>query len=413
MGQPVVVIGAGLAGLTAAKVLCEAGVEAIVLEGSDGVGGRARTDSVDGHLLDRGFQVLLTGYPEARKQLDYEQLDLQAFDAGSIIRVGDRFARISDPWRQPERLLETAFAPVGTLRDKMRIGRLRKESQRGSVEDQFRRPDQTTDQELRDLGFTTGFVDQFLRPFFGGIFLDRDLVTSCRMMYFVFRMFGQHGTALPATGMGAIAQQLADSLPEGAVRLGSRVAAIDDGHIQLDGGDLIACRHLVVATDQDSAEKLVPELKRQREPRRVRCVYFSAEKTPVNDKMLVLNGTGRGVVNNLCVPSQIAPQYAPSGRSLISVSVLDSKVDNDDLHRAVSEEVTEWFGREVADWKHLRTYDIAAALPDQSTPAFDQINQPTLLRDNVSVCGDYRSNGSINGAMESGRLAAEAILHES
>ena len=413
MPNPVVIVGGGLAGLTCAKTLISAGVEAIVLEASDDVGGRVRTDEVDGFLLDRGFQVLLTAYPEAQQQLDYAALQLQAFEPGSLIRTNDAFHRMSDPWRRPQHALQTAFAPAGSLMDKLRIGRLRWSAGRGSHDSVFKRPDRTTEQELSALGFTKKMMQRFLRPFLGGVFLDQDLQTSCRMLYFVFRMFSSGDTALPALGMREIPRQLAAGLPGDCVRWKSHVSAIDSNRVTLQNGDVISASSVVVATEQSAAARFLPEVASDRAARSVQCVYFSAPEPPVAEKMLVLNGTGRGLVNNLCVPSQVAPHYAPDGQSLISATVLKTDVDGRQLPSLVKAHLREWFGDAVDAWTHLRTYRIAQALPNQSSPAFDPPVHSARLRDNVFVCGDYRANGSINGAMQSGRLVAESIARQS
>ncbi|APZ91827.1 NAD(P)/FAD-dependent oxidoreductase [Fuerstiella marisgermanici] len=412
MPDPVVIIGAGLAGLTCARELHARGVEFVLLEAADGVGGRVRTDEVDGFLLDRGFQVLLTAYPEAAKQLDYDALNLKAFEPGSLIRTTTGLHCMADPWRRPSQALTTAFAPIGGFADKLRIGRLRWEAGRGTMAGLFKRPDRTTEAELQRLGFSTSMVESFLRPFLGGVFLDRELQTSCRMLYFVFRMFSAGDTALPALGMGQIPQQLARQLPNGAIRLNQAVTEIKSDQVTLQSGEVISCNSVVVATDQPAAAKLIPELASTRKPRSVNCVYFSAPKPPVKDRMLLLNGTGSGLVNNLCVPSQVSSAYAPDGSSIISATVLNAATTDSTLHKAVADDLRSWFGSVVDSWKHLRTYNIPYALPNQTSPAFEPLVQPAKLRDNVYICGDYRSNGSINGAMESGRLAAEAIIRE-
>ncbi len=410
MPDPVVIVGGGLSGLTCAKELHAAGVEFVLLEAADAVGGRVRTDAVDGFLLDRGFQVLLTAYPEALRQLDYNALQLQAFEPGSLIRWEDAFHRMSDPWRRPQHALQTAFGAVGGLMDKLRIGRLRWSAGRGSLDSVFERTDRTTQDELNRLGFTSPMIEQFLRPFLGGVFLDHDLQTSCRMLYFVFRMFSSGDTAIPALGMGAIPNQLAAHLPKDCVRVKSAVSAIDAKQVTLQSGETIAASAVVVAAEQSAAAKFLPELATPRVARSVHCVYFSAPEPPVADKMLVLNGTGRGLVNNLCVPSQIAPQYAPDGQALISATVLKTDVDGSQLQSLAKSHMREWFGNAVDNWTHLRTCRIAQALPNQTSPAFDPAAQSVKLRDNLYVCGDYRTNGSINGAMQSGRLAAEELL---
>ncbi len=414
MSDPVVVIGAGLSGLTAAKVLHDQGVEVVVLEASDGIGGRVRTDEVDGFLLDRGFQVLLTAYPETRRQLDYDRLRMQRFQPGSLIRTENGFDCLADPWRQPGQAVKTLLARTGSFADKLRIARLRFDASRGPLDSVFEKPDRTTEEELRRRRFSPSMVEGFLRPFLGGVFLDDRLQTSCRMMYFVFRMFSQGDTGLPADGMEAIPRQLAGHLPTDAVRVDAAVTRIHNGYVELDSGGQVPYRKLVVAAEQPAAAKLLPELSSSRKPRSVTCIYFAAPQPPVEQRMLVLNGTGRGPVNNLCVPSQVAPTYAPSGQSLVSVTVLpsDAPRDSESLRRSVEEQMREWFGNQVDHWTHLRTYRIPYALPDQSTPALDPKLPPCYLRDDLYVCGDYRTNGSINGAMQSGRMTAEEILKQ-
>ena len=175
MNDPVVIVGAGLSGLTAAKMLRRSGVETLILESSDAVGGRARTDVVEGFKLDRGFQVFLTAYPEAEKHLDYPRLKLNRFEPGSLIWVGDQFQSLVDPWRRPSQVFNTAFSQVGSLSDKLRIALLRRNVSAGTLDDLFQREDQTSLAFLRDFGFSENMIKRFLRPFFGGVFLDADL----------------------------------------------------------------------------------------------------------------------------------------------------------------------------------------------------------------------------------------------
>ena len=411
MSDPVVIIGGGLSGLVCARELSARGQEVVLLEASDGVGGRVRTDSHDGFLLDRGFQVLLTAYPEARRQLHYGDLDLCPFAPGSLIQLTDSRHRMSDPWRRPLHAIQTALAPVGGFDDKLKIAALRRASKRGSDADVFTAAEQTTERELRSLGFSDTMIERFLRPFLGGVFLDSALTTSSRMLYFVFRMFSLGDTSLPAGGMGQISQQLAAALPTDAVRLNQKVAAIESACVQLEDGTQVPYSQLVVATEQSAAGRLLPELAAKRPARSVYCVYFDAPRSPIRDRMLVLNGSGRGIVNNLCVPSLVAPGYAPKGRHLISATVLDTSLSEAGLAESVQQELAGWFGDQTRDWKHLKTYRIDNALPNADAPAFEPPVAPAELRDGIYVCGDYRVNGSINGAMQSGRLTAEALMN--
>jgi phytoene dehydrogenase-like protein len=404
-----VVVGAGLAGLACAHALIEHGLSTLVVEASDGPGGRARTDTVDGFLLDRGFQVLLTAYPEARRILDYDKLALGHFQPGAIIRAGGRFHRIADPWRAPTQALKTALASVGTLGDKWKIARLRREVTAQPLEKLFSEAEHTTCEFLKDYGFSEKFTEQFLQPFLAGIFLEERLVTSSRMFEFVFRMFSEGAAALPAGGMGAMAQQLASRLPYGAVQFNSRVQHIGPNRVILRNGQSIDARSVILAADFASAPTLLPALD-PKESKGTVCVYFAAKKPPVSKPLLVLNGESSGPVNNLCVPSLVCPTYAPNGFHLISTSVVGTHLSHHSAEKAVREHMTEWFGPQVEAWHHLRTYSIPSALPGQTR--VPMANGNSRVSAGLYVCGDYRDTASINGALRSGRHAAQAVVED-
>lgn len=410
MNDRVIVVGAGLAGLSCAKRLNDSGVACTVLESASHVGGRVATDEVDGFLLDRGFQVLLTAYPECRDVLDYDELNLHAYDPGAIIRIDDSFDVICDPWRSPGRLIKTALSRVGSLGDKLKIQTLRRQSRVGTIDDLFDAPEQSTLQSLKSYGFSDQMIERFFRPFLGGVFLDQQLETSSRMLHFVFRMFSDGLAAVPAKGMQAIPDQLAQSLPNGTVQLDQSVVSTTADSVTLSSGEVLSGKAVVLATDQHAAGNLVEELKVARQFRRARCLYFSCNEAPVAERLLVLNGNQRGPIHNLSVPSQISSSYAPDGQHLLSVTTLDDSFTQVDTEAAVRDQLTEWFGTIAADWKHLRTYDIPHALPNHSVPAFEPTWQPQKLTNGIYVCGDYRSQGSIQGAMISGRLTADSVI---
>jgi phytoene dehydrogenase-like protein len=376
-----------------------------VIDASDGVGGRARTDVLDGFLLDRGFQVFLTAYPEAQQILDYQALDLRSFEPGALVRFGGKFHRIADPWRRPSATLQTLFSPIGTLRDKIKLAQLRGALNKRRS-DEGAKGEVSTNQFLRDFGFSPNLIDRFFCPFLGGIFLESELETSSRMFAFVFRMFSLGDAAIPARGMGAIAQQLAARLPEGSIRLGERAFKIQPGSVTLASGETLTARFIVVATDQIAASQLLGDAA-PAPAHSTNCFYFAAEKPPVSEPILVLNGEGRGPVNNLCVPSLVAPSYAPSGTHLVSASVIGGgNLPADQLLRQVLDQLAEWFGPQTRSWRHLRTDWIPHALPSQ--PRYGGEEKP--VRPGVYLCGDYRQTASINGALVSGRKTAEAVL---
>jgi phytoene dehydrogenase-like protein len=405
----VLVVGAGLAGLACAVELEKAGRRVLLLEASDGVGGRVRTDRVDGFTLDRGFQVLLTAYPETRRVLDYDALDLRAFLPGALVRRNGRFHELSDPWRRPGRALATLTAGVGSLADRLRVGRYRARVRHGSLDTLLRRPETTALARLREEGFSEEMIDAFFRPFFGGALLDRDLGTSSRMLDFVFRMMAEGDVSLPSAGMGALPAQLASRLSEGALRLGARVASVGPRAVRLESGETLAAEAVVIATEGPEAARLAGGLPAPGS-RSVTCLSFAAESPPVQEPMLVLDGDGSGPVNNLCVPSQVATSYAPAGAALVSASVLDGPTDPADLERAVRGQLISWFGPGVEGWRLLRTDRIPHAQPSQAPPALDPVERPVRLDDGTYVCGDHRDTASLHGALLSGRRAAEAVL---
>jgi phytoene dehydrogenase-like protein len=410
--KKVLIVGGGLAGLACALRLHATGFQPVVLESRDAVGGRVRTDVVEGFLLDRGFQVFLDAYPEAGDLLDKPSLDLRPFKPGALVFHGGRLRRVMDVFRDPLHLVQSALAPIGSVADKLRVARLRWRLSRTSIEQIATHEDVTTEKYLRREGFSPRMIDEFFRSFYGGIFLERDLRTSSRMFEFTFKMFSQGSATLPARGMGKISAQLASRLPCEAIRLGERVTGIRADGIRLESGEELTGRSVVVATDSTAAAKLVPSLAMS-EPkwRSVTCLYFAAGRSPLGEAIIALNGSASGLVNNVCVPSDVAPSYAPRGQSLVSISVLGLR-DIDDLESHVVGELEAWFGNEVREWRHLRTERIQRALPEQA-PGLGMVGPGFREQDGIYVCGDHQWSASIEGAIISGTRTAGAILKQS
>jgi len=402
----VIIIGAGISGLTCAKYLNDYGIQSVLLEASDGVGGRVQTDKLAGFQLDRGFQILLTAYPEATRLLNYNSLNIKAFSSGALIRFDNDFATISDPFKEPLQLFKTLFSPVGSLTDKLKVLQLSNQVAAESTESFF--DDQATDTltYLRKYGWSDNMITHFFKPFFGGVFLENNLNTSSNFFRFVFKQFYSGDAVLPAAGIGAIPAQIAARLPQGSIKLNSKVRKIEGTSVQLADGQLLTAKHIVVATDAANADKL---LKRdiKRNFNTTTCTYFAAERSPLTKKMLVLNPNRLSVVHNLCVPSDIAPAYAPAGKALVSVSTQGLDLfDQQKLTNKIVAELTEWFGDEVKTWQPLRTYHLPEALT--SYPA-DAPPEKLQIAKNLYECGDHVSYPSLNAAMATGRAVADMI----
>jgi phytoene dehydrogenase-like protein len=404
----VVIVGAGLAGLVCAQDLSRAGVDVLILEASDGVGGRVRTDTVDGFLLDRGFQILLTAYPQVRQRLDLEALRLGAFAPGAIIQTADGRQRVSDPLRRPGDLAVTLRAPVGSLKDKLRAARLVLDVRTHSPRALLRRPDTSTAGRLAAAGFSAGFITAFWRPLFAGIQLDPDLEVSSRRFEIILRMLAQGATGLPAAGIGAIPAQIAGTLPGSSIRLDAAVARVAEGAVTLGSGERIPARAIVVATDGPTAHRLLGASIPDPGSRAAACCWFAAAVPPIRGPFLILDGTMAGPALNVVVMSEVQPSYAPPERALIAAAVPGPRALEGDVAVRVRAQLARWFGLTDAELTHLRTDVIPHGQPAQTPPL--KIRRRVDLGGGLFVCGDHRDTASIQGAMFSGERTASAVL---
>ncbi len=407
----VLIVGGGLAGLACALELQTHGVESLILEAGDGVGGRVRTDEFEGFLLDRGFQVLLEAYPECQRLLDYEALDLKPFYPGASIWTGEAFTRFADPYRRPGDVMATLASPIGSVSDKLRVTRLRSEVRKDrDPQSLLAGPDVTIRDDLTALGFSPGMIDGFFQPFFGGVLLDPDLSDSSRIFRYIFRMFSEGDISVPARGMGEIPRQLAGSLPDDAIRLETRVRGVRSNAVTLEGGEEISADAVVVATEGPEAAKLLHGFPAPAS-KSVSCLYFQAPEPPLDGPVLVLNGSASGAVNNLAVMSEVSPEYAPRGQHLVAVSCLGLPPDSmAALEKEIRAQVGEWFGGVVEEWRFLKSYVIPHAQPRQAPGTLEPAERPVTVEPGLFVCGDHRDAASLQGALRSGSRTARAVL---
>lgn len=406
--QKIYIIGAGISGLVAAYELENAGFSPVIVEASESVGGRVKTDIENGFLLDRGFQVLLTAYPEAKRYLDYEKLNLRMFDPGAIVfKPGDFFA-IHDPLRNPMRLFGMAFSKVGTFKDKFKILSLTNSLKKKTEEEIFAEPSIPTIDFLRNYGFSETILDNFFKPFFKGIFLENGLQTSSRMFNFVFKMFSIGYAAIPEKGMQEIPNQLKSKLQKTVFHFNSPVEKVEGTRIILKDGNILEADKIIIASRPDI---VLPQLTGQvKEYRKVINLYFSLEKSFIAQPMIGLVPDTKYLINNFVFMTDVSKSYSSNGKALLSVTVTqDSKAD-DLLIKMVALELEALTGIKANFFQHIKTYEILDALPQVDDMQYSISPTNTKIQDNVYLAGDYLLNGSINAAMTAGRKAAEAVL---
>ena len=403
----VVVIGAGLAGLVAARTLAAAGREVVVLEASDAVGGRVRTDQVDGYLLDRGFQLFNPAYPEGRRQLDHDALRLRPFTRGVVLHHKGRPVRLADPREVPSWSLNAVRAPLGSLRQRAALARYLRRCTSGRASELTHQLDTTARAALLTAGVAPEAVDHLLQPFLAGVFLEPHLQTSRRFLDVVLRSLLRGTPSVPASGMQAIPEQLAGRLPAGAVRLHERVVEVAPGVVRTESATWRA-HDVVVATDPATAGRLLPKLPHQ-PMHGVTTWYHSTGDVGLADGRPVLHvdGDHSGPVVNSVVVSHAAPGYAPAGRALVASSVLgvDGPAEDEPLVRRHLERL---YGTSTREWETVDVCRIRDALPEMAPP--HDFRRAVVMAEGLFVAGDHRDSASLQGAMVSGRRTAQAVL---
>ncbi len=416
MPKPVVIVGAGLAGLIAARRLSEAQVPFLVLDADDRAGGRLKTDIVDGFRLDRGFQTLFTAYPTPQAELDTKALDFQVFASGAEVFDGVKRHGLQFDRRDVSLILFNRFV---SWPDKFRLGAWAKHLEDSTEADLRHEEDTTTETYLRRFGFSERLLDTFMRPFYGGVFLDRGLQFSSNQFNWVSKMLIEGDTVVPNQGIEAIPAQLASSLPADAFRFKTRIASLkkDGGKVTgvvTEGGETIEVSAVILAASAGEAARLAG-ITPPPPGRTSVCMYFETPAPVIKSKCIVLNGSGEGLTNHVVPVTNLCPAAAPGGKHLVSLTLLDGADRTDTyLDVVVRKEMAAWFpDANPKLWRHLRTYRIRNAQLAQA-PGF-QKHAPSMQTPTpgLYLAGEWVDNSSIEGAMRSGdrcgRLVASAV----
>ena len=400
------IIGAGISGLIAAQVLENYGYAPIVIEASDRVGGRVKTDSVNGYQLDHGFQVLLSAYPAAKKYLDYEALDLQSFLPGASIFKPRVQKIIGDPLRNLSLLFPTLCSGIGTFSDKFKILKLNQKLKKKTLEAIFSETELSTLEYLKNLGFSNGIITDFFNPFFSGIFLETQLETSSRMFEFVYKMFGEGQATLPKAGIEAIPKQLLTNLKTTSFSYNTKVESLKDGEITLKDGTKLESHYTIVATE---ASGLISNLKQQSTAwKSCTTLYFETESRVIDKKLIGLIPKSGSLINNIFYSSSLETVSDPQNE-LLSVTVIDTQgLSNASLIEAVKKDLNECCGIRTTNF--IKLYNFPKALPKLEDLKYEMMPSETRLTDRLFLAGDTQLNASLNAAMISGERAALGVI---
>lgn len=400
--KQIYIIGAGISGLIAALELENHGYSPVILEKSATIGGRVQTHVENEATLDIGFQVLLDAYPNAKKYLDFEKLNLERLNPGALVYKNGAMSLIGDPLRMPSYLLPTLLAKVGSLSDKIKIFRLSKYLKQKTIEEIFSSNETTTQQYLTEKEFSDKIIDSFFRPFFTGIFLEPNLSTSSRMFEFVYKMFSEGHATIPQNGIGEISAQLHSKLKRTQFQFKTEVKEITSNEILLKSSEKIPHSGVILATSNSPLHKKLADINWKS----CHCFYFEINTTNIPEKTIALVADPDRLINNL-----YGTIDSKTGKQILSVTVVrDSALSLEEQKEKVQNEVRHY--THADNIQFIKHFSIPQALPDRMNLKYTATSEEIQVDENIYLAGDHLLNGSLNAAMESGRIAALAVVEK-
>jgi hypothetical protein len=399
--KPIVIIGAGISGLQAARLLENQGINYVLIEKSQKIGGRVQTETVDGYVLDHGFQVLQTAYPEVQRSLDLKKLDLSYFSSGAYVYLDGQFQPFLNPFKKPFDFMASLGSGLVSIKDLLWLGYVwcRLQGEVRALDESK----ETVGELIERLGFSKKFTNLFLRPFMAGVLLDAHLSQPASLFYFYMKQFMEGDAAIPKLGMGAIATQLADTIPPEKIRLGVSVRAISEGYVELTDGQPLEFSQVILATEPDVAASFLGLSIAEEEPLACETFYFRAHGnlTPY----LYLMPEGSSPLLHFSCLSALNAGFSMNADCLFSATALSIGISSDEIKGILAERL----GRKVSDFSFIKSF----ALPKSLWRVSDfHALKTEAARRNIVLAGDYTQFPSLQAALSSGRMAAESVMEK-